>query len=112
MWRATDPLRTRAVLLGVVLGWSWGGSAATPAPEQLLGAETLMVLSIPNWTRAREHFDQSATGRLYADPVMKSHKDKFMSRLRGDLLKPLALDFGIVGRTIVDPHSMRVYSSR
>ena len=95
MWRATDPLRTRAVLLGVVLGWSWGGSAATPAPEQLLGAETLMVLSIPNWTRAREHFDQSATGRLYADPVMKSHKDKFMSRLRGDLLKPLALDFGV-----------------
>ena len=90
-----DALKSWVILLGVVLGGSRGGAAATSAPEQLLGADTLVVLSVPNWARARAHFEQSATGRLYADPAMKAHKEKFLARLRGDLLKPLALDFGV-----------------
>lgn len=93
--RRTEYMRTLSLVLGVWLGLSPGGRAAPLAPEQLLPAETLVVLSIPNWKEARQRYEQSPTGRLWADPAMRQFKEKFLARLRAQLLSPLALDFGV-----------------
>ena len=60
--------------------------AATPAPEKLLAADTLGLITVPDWSKARANFAASPQGQLWADPVMKPFRDKFVAKFTSDLL--------------------------
>jgi hypothetical protein len=69
--------------------------AATPPAEKLLPPDTLAMLTAPGWQQARRAFEESATGRLWADPAMKAFKDHFQNRLKSEWLAPLERDLGV-----------------
>jgi len=69
--------------------------AALPPAEKILPADTLAFLTVPDWSKAQTNFSKSALGQLWADPSMKSFKDKFWEKFNADTIKPLEkeLDF-------------------
>jgi hypothetical protein len=71
------------------------GRAAVPPVEQLLPADTLFVLAIPDCARLRAIFAQTPYGRLWNDPAMKPFRDKFVLKWKQELLAPLERDLGV-----------------
>ena len=69
--------------------------AATPAPEKLLAADTLGLITVPDWSKARANFAASPQGQLWADPVMKPFRDKFVAKFTSDLLGPIEKELGV-----------------
>ena len=69
--------------------------AALPPAEKMLPADTLALLTVPDWSKAKTNFSHSALGQLWADPSMRTFKDKFWEKFNNDTLKPLEkeLDF-------------------
>ncbi|HMJ88799.1 MAG TPA: hypothetical protein VK530_03225, partial [Candidatus Acidoferrum sp.] len=53
--------------------------AAVPPAERLLPADTIALLTVPDWSVSRSNFNQSAMGQFLADPAMKPFADKLMS---------------------------------
>jgi hypothetical protein len=70
-------------------------SAAVPPAEKLLPDDTLVVISVPDFTRAREVYRTSPAGRFWSDPAMKPFADKFMNKLQSEFLAPLEHDLGV-----------------
>jgi hypothetical protein len=81
-------------LLFLVLGPALCASAAVPPAEKLLPDDTLIVFSIPDFTRVREIYHSSPQGRFWSDPSMKAFTDKFMTKLQTEFLTPLEHDLG------------------
>src|SRR5262245_37330172 len=69
--------------------------AATPSPEQLLPADTLAVLTMPDTSKARTASSQWASSQLWNDPAMKPFKDKITTKLTAEIITPLEREFGI-----------------
>jgi hypothetical protein len=70
-------------------------SAAIPAPEKLLPDDTMLMLTMPDFTRVIQIYKTSPQTRFWNDPAVKPFKDKFMSRLTEELIEPLERDLGI-----------------
>jgi hypothetical protein len=58
--------------------------AAVPAAEKLLPADTLGLLTVPDWAAMHSNFNQSALGQFLADPAMKPFADKLASNFLSD----------------------------
>ena len=88
--------RTLPFLLGFWLAGSCGPStqAALP-PEQLLPADTLAVLCLPNWGKAMAYFEKSPYGQLWADPAVKPFRKEFIQSMQTGLLTPLQGQLGV-----------------
>ena len=69
--------------------------AAVPPPERLLPEDTLGMVTVPNYSAARKNWDASAGGQLFLDPSIKPFKDKFLAKLRTDVVEPVEKEFGI-----------------
>lgn len=69
--------------------------AAAPPPEKLLPADTLGMVTAPNWDAAVAAFHQSSIGQLWTDPAMRSFKEKFQERFKAEVLNPLEKELGI-----------------
>lgn len=69
--------------------------AAIPPPEQLLPDDTLIVLTAPDFGRLRQICQRSPKGRLWNDPAMKPLKEKFLSRWREQVVKPLEQELNL-----------------
>src|SRR5436309_14239990 len=69
--------------------------AATPPPEKLLPADTLVVLTVPDTTKAHTASGQWASSQLWNDPAMKPFKDKLLTKLTAEVLTPLEPQFGV-----------------
>ncbi len=86
------------VLSGVgvlwLAGW-WGGRAAVPPPEQLLPSDTLVVVTVPDWSQLLQHWNQSSIGRLAQDPAMQKFIDRIKSKLQTEVVKPVEERLGI-----------------
>src|SRR6187549_1482125 len=63
--------------------------AAIPMAEQLLPADTLVVVNVPDWEKAMSYFAASPQGKLWADPAMKAFRESFIKRFGQDVLGPL-----------------------
>jgi hypothetical protein len=63
--------------------------AAIPAPEQLLPDDTLILLTAPDFNKLRQIRQKSPKSQLWNDPAMKPFRDKFLSRWREEVVKPL-----------------------
>ena len=70
------------------------GAAILPA-EKLLPDDTLIVVSTPDYALLREFFKSSPQTRLWNDPAMKPFVDKFISKLREEIVQPLEHDLGV-----------------
>ena len=70
-------------------------AAVVPPPDKLLPADTLAVLTIPDYSKARTTWSQSPGFMLWKDPAMKGFTEKFVSKLTSDIITPLEREFGI-----------------
>src|SRR4051812_16146690 len=71
------------------------GYAAVPAPEALLANDTLILITVPDYTKARAVWAQGPTFRLWDDPAVKPFRDKITAKLKSEYLDPLERELGI-----------------
>lgn len=81
--------------LGLLLACAGASFGATPPPEKLLSADTVAVLTIPDYAKTSAAWKQSPSSRLWADPSVKAFRDKFTGKLQADLIGPLEKQLGI-----------------
>lgn len=79
----------------VILGVAAGLKGAVPPPDQLLPADTLFMVSAPDWTKLQASFNESSWGRFLGDPSLKAFKDKLVTQFRDDLVIPLERQLGV-----------------
>jgi len=88
-------MKHRVCSLGLFLAAALSTFAATPPPEKLLPADTVLVLTIPDYAKASATWKQYPLSLLWADATMKPFRDKFMNKLQADLVAPLEKELGI-----------------
>jgi hypothetical protein len=69
--------------------------AAIPPAEKLLPADTLVMLTVPDFSRARAEIHQSPQWLFWNDPAMKPFHDKFIGSVNNELIGPLEDDLGV-----------------
>src|SRR5579862_9354827 len=69
--------------------------AASPTAAQLLPADTLLLISVPDWDKAVASWNDSAYGRLWEDPSMKAFKENTLQKLQEDFAGPVQRQLGI-----------------
>lgn len=92
---ALVPMKNCFLLLAALFGLSFNGNGAVPPAEKLLSDDTLILLTAPDWTKAMEILNKSPQGQFWNDPAMKPFRDKFMTRLKKDVLTPLERELGV-----------------
>ncbi len=83
------------LLLAAVFCLVFGSHAAVPPAEKMLPDDTLILLTTPDWTKAKDIFSKSPQGQFWNDPAMKPFRDKFTTKLKEDVLTPLERDLGV-----------------
>lgn len=82
--------------LGLLLACAYTTFAApVPPPEKLLPADTVAVLTFPEYAKSSAAWNQWPASLLWADGSMRPFKDKFMNKLRSDVIEPLEKELGI-----------------
>src|SRR6185436_8026724 len=69
--------------------------AEVPPPEKLLPADTLGMMTFPDWDKAFESGKEFPLAQLWRDPAMKGFTEKFYEKLKTDLIVPLERELGI-----------------
>ncbi|MBK7997574.1 MAG: hypothetical protein IPK15_02270 [Verrucomicrobia bacterium] len=82
-------MKRQLLALGLLVACAFTTLAATPPPEKLLPADTVAVVTVPDFTKASATWKQAPASLLWADPAMKAFKDKFMGKFRSDLVEPM-----------------------
>src|SRR6185437_13144276 len=85
----------RFVVLGVFAGIAFTASAAVPAVEKLLPDDTLVMVTTPDFLKARDIYHSAPQSQLWNDPAMKPFKDNFIAKLNQNFVQPLEKDLGI-----------------
>ena len=68
-------------LLTLLVGLSSANQAAVPPPEKLLPADTLGVITVPDYAKARAAYEANASSQLWRDPAMKPFTEKLMKKV-------------------------------
>jgi hypothetical protein len=84
-----------AATLTVGLALAASGPAAIPPAENMLPADTLLLVTVPDFTALRAASRQSPQFLLWNDPAMKPFHDKFMASLNEKLVAPLERELGV-----------------
>jgi len=69
--------------------------AAIPPAESLLPADTLLLITVPDFAKMRETTRQLPQILFWNDPAMKPFHDKFMARWNEKFVAPLEQDLGV-----------------
>ncbi len=77
------------------IGLAFNSPAATPPPEELLPADTLLMATAPNWTQLNADNQKSAASALLADPAMRPFVEKFKAAWAKDVVAPIEQELGI-----------------
>jgi hypothetical protein len=80
-------LRLSLIVCTVCLGTM--SDAAVPGPDQLLPADTIAVVTIPDYTAARSVWGEQALARLWNDPALRPFREKLDGKWRSEVLTPL-----------------------
>src|SRR5438445_2773392 len=89
-----NPFNFRLLTVSLVLA-ALASHAAVPAPEKLLPDDTLLVLTVPDFAKLRTAYKASPHSQFFNDPAMKPFKEKFVSKLQEEFLKPLERDLEV-----------------
>jgi len=84
-----------AAALTLTLTGAIAAVAATPPPQELLPADTLAMLTAPDWTKLGAAGQKSATTRFLEDPAMRPFVEKFKAAWNKNILEPIERDLGI-----------------
>lgn len=85
----------RFILL-LALGSFWAGAhAAILPPEKLLPKDTVLVVTVPDFSAAAALWTNSPFGRLWQDPAIKPFKEKFIDKFSSDVIAPLEHTLGL-----------------
>ena len=86
-----------SILVGFTLVSSAKAAKAAPSLEALLPAETVLVVAAPNYTSAKKHFKDSASGQFWDSaefkPFRKKLADGFEANVLAGIEEELAIDF-------------------
>ena len=88
-------MNPRLHLFALLASMAITGHAAVPTPEKLLPDETLGVVTVPDWAKAKAAYDGNATSQLWRDPALKPFKDKLLNKISEEFLKPLERELGV-----------------
>ncbi|HKS37533.1 MAG TPA: hypothetical protein VJW76_10115 [Verrucomicrobiae bacterium] len=69
--------------------------AAVPPPEKLLPADTLGVITVPDYAKARTVYGGTPACQLWRDPAMKPFVEKLEKKLVEEVITPLERDLGV-----------------
>lgn len=69
--------------------------AAIPPAANLLPADTLLLLDVPDCAALRAASHQSPQWLFWKDPAMKPFRDKFVSKWQAEFVAPLERDLGV-----------------
>ena len=91
------------ILLSLALAaFSLRAGAAVPPAEKLLPKETVLVLTAPDWAKAKRFWSDAPYGKLMQDPSLRPFKDKFLDKFTNSVIRPLAATAPApMGRTYV-----------
>ncbi len=85
----------RGCALAALLALATPVRAAIPPAENLLPADTLLLITVPDFSTLRAAGKQSPQWLFWNDPAMKPFHDKFMARWNEKLVAPLERDLGV-----------------
>src|SRR5258706_4514714 len=69
--------------------------AAIPTAEKILPQDTLVLLTIPDYAKLRDGYNNSPQKQFWNDPAMKPFKEKFFTKWREDFVKPLEHELNV-----------------
>ncbi|MFO1489112.1 MAG: hypothetical protein U1F65_11615 [Verrucomicrobiota bacterium] len=92
-----SPLRRLlpALLLAAVGSFLPHAFATVPPAEKLLPDDALVVVAAPDYQKVRDFIKSSAETRFWNDPAVRPVKDKFLTKLREELVLPLEKELAI-----------------
>jgi len=70
-------------------------SAVIPSAEKLLPDDTLVLLTVPDFSKLKEIYKTAPQSQFWNDPAMKPFKTKFMEKWQEDFVKPLERELKI-----------------
>src|SRR6266567_372283 len=82
-------------LFALLMGLSSATQAAVPPPEKLLPADTLGVITVPDYAKARAAYEANASRQLWCDPAMKPFTEKLMNKVKEEFITPLERQLGV-----------------
>jgi hypothetical protein len=88
-------MKITTFLLALLAGIAIHVQAAVPPPEQLLPDDTLLMVTLPDCSKALRAYHDSPHGQLWNDPAMKDFRDKFIAKCTEQWVKPLEHDLGV-----------------
>src|SRR6185295_8904610 len=88
-------MKKHLLRLAPILLCSLNSFAAVPPPEKLLPDDTLIMMTTPDFAKARDVYNQSPQTQLWHDPAMKAFKDKFLEKLKSEFITPLERDLNV-----------------
>jgi hypothetical protein len=83
------------ILFALLTGLSSGIHAAVPPPEKLLPADTLAVLTVPDYAKAQAAYEANSSSQLWRDPAMKPFTEKLMNKVKEEFITPLERQLGV-----------------
>jgi hypothetical protein len=89
---------SRFVLLAVAvitLTFTASSRAAIPPAENILPSDTLLLITVPDFSALRSAARQSPQWLFWNDPAMKPFRDKFMAKWHDEFAAPLEQGLGI-----------------
>src|SRR5438132_1238723 len=82
-------------LFALLMSLSSATHAAVPPPEKLLPADTLGVITVPDYAKARAAYENNASRQLWRDPAMKPFTEKLMNKVKEEFITPLERQLGV-----------------
>ncbi len=78
-----------------LLALAFKSSAAIPPAEKILPDDTLVLLTMPDFTKIREIYKSSPQSQFWNDPAMKPFKDKFLTKWKEEFVQPLERELNL-----------------
>ena len=79
----------------LLLTFAVASCAAIPPAENLLPADTLFFITIPDFAALRADAKQSPGWLFWNDPAMQPFRDKFIAKWQATIVAPLEQDLGV-----------------
>ncbi|HEY3864116.1 MAG TPA: hypothetical protein VGO59_19780 [Verrucomicrobiae bacterium] len=70
------------------------GAAVLP-PEKLLPRDALLVVTVPDWAKAKTFWNSQPLSRLARDPALTPFVEKFLDKFTNGVIKPVEQGLGI-----------------
>lgn len=82
-------------LLSLGLALVFSARAATPPPEALLPADTLVLFTIPDLDKTRADIKANPASQLYQEPAMQPFVKKFLAKWNSEVVAPMEREMGV-----------------